>query len=150
MHVRVSAEGASGQFIDSEERNVRVPDFATTGPRVTTPEVYRARTARELAQIRASTTAMPTAARQFTRTDQLLLRFRAYGPGGTTPTIGARLINARGENMSTLPVPPARPDGAFELPIMPSGLAPGAYAIEIEAVSGSDRSSVFWGFSIGG
>ena len=61
--------------------------------------------AREFLQIRESDTALPTASRQFLRTDRLLLRFRAYGPGGTAPEIAVRLRNSQGETMSSLPTP---------------------------------------------
>ena len=148
IQVRVSMDGTSGQFLDSEERVVEVPDFSAVGPIVTVPEIYRARTARELQQIRESSTALPTAMQQFTRTDQLLLRFRTYGPGGTTPEIAVRLLNFQGETISNLPAPARRPDGRFEVPFLPSGLAPGVYAIEIEAASGGDTSRAFWGFAI--
>jgi VWFA-related protein len=148
IQLRVSAEGTSGQVLDSEEREVQVLDFTAVGPIVTIPEIYRARTAHELLQIRESSTALPTAIQQFSRIDQLLLRFRTYGPGGTTPGITVRLRNSQGETISNLPAPQRRPDGRFELPFLPSGLAPSIYLIEIEAASGADSSRAFWGFAI--
>jgi hypothetical protein len=80
-------------------------------PSFATPLVYRARTAGELERISTSGTALPTAARQFSRNDQILLRVRVYGPGGTTPTITARLLNTQGDRVSDLTVPQARGDG---------------------------------------
>jgi VWFA-related protein len=148
IQVRVSVEGTSGQFLDREERVVQVPDFTAVGPIVTIPEIYRARTARELQQIRESNTALPTAIQQFSRTDQLLVRFRTYGPGGTTPEIVVRLRNSQGETISTLPAPQQRPDGRFEVPFLPSALMPGVYVIEIAAASGGDSTRAFWGFAI--
>jgi VWFA-related protein len=148
VHVRVTAEGTSGQFLDSEARDLLVPDFTKVGPTVTTPEIYRARTSRELSQIRESTTALPTAVQQFSRTDHLLLRFRAHGPAGTTPAITIRLRNVLGETMATLPVPGRRPDGLYDVPIPLGGLASGRYLIEIEATSDADTSRVMWGFRI--
>ena len=38
---------------------------------------------------------LPTTAREFARAEQLLVRFHAYGPAGTTPALTARLLNAR-------------------------------------------------------
>jgi VWFA-related protein len=148
IHLRVSAEGAAGQFLDSEERDLQVPDFTTVGPVVTIPAIYRARTARELLQIRESSTALPTASRQFLRTDQLLLRFRTYGPGGTTPEILVRLRNSQGETISNLPAPHQRADGRLEVPLLPSGLVPGVYLIEIEAAAGGESSRAFRGFTV--
>jgi hypothetical protein len=147
LHLRVSAEGAAGQVLDKEERDLQVPDFTTAVPIVTIPEIYRARTARELLQIRESRTALPTAIRQFPRTDQLLLRFRAYGPGGTAPAIVVRVKNAQGETISNLPAQ-ERSGGGFEVLFLPSSLAPGTYLMEIEATSGGDTSRTFWGFAV--
>lgn len=149
IHLRLSAEGTAGQVLDNEERNLQVPDFTTTAPMVTTPEIYRARTALELLQLRESRTAMPTAIQQFLRTDQLLLRFRAYGPGGTTPTVVVRLRNAQGEMISNLPAQ-RRSDGVFEVTFLPGSLEHGIYLIEIEAASSGDTSRTFWGFRIKG
>ena len=148
IQVRVAVEGTSGQLLDREDREVQVPDFTAVAPIVTTPEIYRARTARELQQIRESSPALPTAIQQFSRTDQLLLRFRTYGPGETTPEIAVRLRNSQGETISNLPAPQRRPDGRFEVPFLPSGLAPGVYVIEIEAASSGESSRAFWGFAI--
>lgn len=116
IRVRVSVEGSSGQFLDSQEREVQVPYFTAVCPIVTVSEIYHARTARELQQIRESGTALPTAIHQFSRTDQLLLRFRTCGPGGTTPEIAVRLRNSQGEMILNLPAPQRRPDGRFEVP----------------------------------
>jgi VWFA-related protein len=44
IRVRVSAEDASGRSVDSEDRDVVVPDFTTVGLMVTPPEIFRART----------------------------------------------------------------------------------------------------------
>jgi hypothetical protein len=73
-----------------------VPDFTAVGPKVTAPEIFRARTARELTQIRESGTVLPTASHQFTRSDHLLLRFRAYAPGRSTPDVTVRLRKLAG------------------------------------------------------
>jgi VWFA-related protein len=148
MHLRLSAEGAAGQLIDSEERDVLVPDFAKAGPVVTPPEVFRARTARELQQIRQLSTALPSTVQEFSRSEQLLLRFRAYGPAGIAPALTVRLRNSIGEVMFTFPAPERRADGVYELPYSLGGLASGSYIIEIEAASDSEKSRVLWGFKI--
>jgi VWFA-related protein len=150
MHVRVVAQGGAGQSLDTDERDVRAPDFTAAGSSLTTPLVFRARTAGELERIRTSATALPTAARQFARSDHILLRLRAYGPGGTTPTLTARLLNAQGDRMSDLPAPQPRADGSFDLRLTPAGLAPGTYLVQIDAASGDEPSRVVLGFAIEG
>lgn len=148
IHVRASAEDAAGQSLDLEERDVQVPDFTAVRLMLTVPEIYRARTARELAQVRDSVTALPTATHHFMRTDQLLVRFRVYSLGGTRPTIVVTLRNSIGEALSTLPAPQQRPDGQLELALVPAGLAAGTYIMDIEAALAEDKARVFWGFAI--
>ena len=55
-----------------------------------------ARTARDIQQLRAAPAPLPTATRAFSRTERLLVRFQAYGPAGTTPTVTMRLLNQHG------------------------------------------------------
>ena len=52
------------------------------------PEIFRS--------IRAGGSAVPTATRQFSRTERLLLRFDVYGPAGTTPTLDAPAAEPHG------------------------------------------------------
>jgi len=148
MRLRLTAEGAGGALIDSEDKELVVPDYTKVGPTVTPPQVFRARTVRELQTIRQSATATPTTSRDFSRTEQLLLRFKAYGPGGTPPAVTVRLLNSVGETMSTLPPAEVRPDGTMELPFSLGGLVTGTYVIEIEAASSDLKSRTVIGFRI--
>jgi VWFA-related protein len=148
MRLRLTAEGAGGVLIDSEDKELVVPDYTKVGPTVTPPQIFRARTARELQTIRQAAGATPTTSRDFSRTEQLLLRFKAYGPGGTAPAVTVRLLNSVGETMSTLPPAEIRPDGTMELPFSLGGLVTGTYIIEIEAASSDLKSRVAIGFRI--
>jgi VWFA-related protein len=148
MRLRLTAETASGQMIDSEEREVLVPDYTKVGPTVTPPEVYRAQNARELNLLRQSATALPTTAREFARTEQLLLRFKTYGPGGTPPALTMRLLNALGDTMSTFPPPERKADGTYDVPFSLGGLVTGSYLIEIETSTSDLKSRVIVGFKI--
>ena len=148
VRLRLSAETASGTLIDSEEREILVPDYTRVGPTVTPPEVFRAQNARELQVLRQSATALPTTAREFARTEQLLLRFHAYGPGGTPPAITIRLLNSLGDPMSTFPAPERKADGTYDVPFSLGGLVTGTYMIEIESATSDLKSRVLIGFKI--
>lgn len=149
MRLRLTAEGPGGTLIDSEDKELVVPDYTKVGPTVTPPQIFRARTARDLQALRQSASAMPTTSREFSRTEQLLLRFKAYGPGGT-PTVTVRLVNAVGDVMSTFPPAEARADGLIEMPFPLGGLVTGTYLIEIEARTSDLQSRVVIGFRITG
>ena len=101
VQLRLSVEGADAEQLDSEQRVITVPDL--TAPLVLgTPELVRARTARDLETARANPSPVPTASRDFLRTERLLVRVAAYGPGGTAPAVTARLLNRNGDSMSAL------------------------------------------------
>ena len=85
MNVRLTVQGAGGQVLDFNNLSVQVPDFTTPQVALSTPALYTARSAYELNQLERDPHAVPTAARTFSRGDQLLVRFEAYRPGGRGP-----------------------------------------------------------------
>ena len=54
MQLRMSVEGAASQVLDSDAREVVVPDLTAPKPTLGTPEVYRARLARDYQQLKAN------------------------------------------------------------------------------------------------
>ena len=84
-------------------REIAVPDLTAAQTVLGTPEVLRARTVRELQQIKADPDAVPIATREFSRTDRLLIRVPVYGPGDTAPALSVHLLNRAGQPMSELP-----------------------------------------------
>jgi len=133
MQLRLAVESSSAEVLDSETREITVPDMTSPDVALGTPEIFRARTARELQQLKTDPRPVPTAVREFSRTDRLLVRVRAYGPAAAAPTLTARLLNRTGAPMSTLEFasPAAGIDPTIEVPL--AGLAPGEYLIEVTA-----------------
>jgi hypothetical protein len=128
MQLRVAVEGSSAQVLDSEIREIAVPDL-TAPQSVSTPEVFRARTVRDYQQIKADPDAIPAPGREFSRTERVLVRFAAYGAGAAPK---AKLLNRGGQAISELTVAPgpgAAGSSQIELPL--SGLAAGEYVVEI-------------------
>jgi VWFA-related protein len=141
VRARVVAENARGTRLDTAEATISVPDFTTPGPTIATPVVFRGRTARDLQLIKTATAPVPAASRIFSRTERLLVRFDAYGPAGTTPTIAMRLLNRNGESMASLPAPTAGATPAtFQAEVGLGALPPGDYLIEISATAGSEST----------
>ena len=140
VELRVSIENQSGGLIDSEHQQITVPDFTAAEVMLSTPVVLRALTARELQALRADPEALPVVAREFSRRERIILRFEAYGPGGTTPLAGAKLLNRQGQPMMDLTLePPEGARAAFQTEVPIPSLAPGEYLIEI-SVSGEGGS----------
>jgi VWFA-related protein len=149
LRLRLVMENARGQRVDSEDVHQMIPDFTATGPTITEPLVFRARTAKEIAQLKAAGGAIPSAARLFSRAERLLLRFDAYGPAGTSPQVTLRLLNRRGEQMATLP-PPEGGASTFHAEVGFGGLPPGDYLIEIAAATPIERSVKLLGVRVTG
>lgn len=147
VELRIMVQGGRGQVIDSVTREVTLPDFSRVQVALSTPRVFRGRTVRELATIRGTPDAPPTADREFSRTERLLVRTEAYTPGNATPTITAQLLNRTGQKMADLPV---KADGAaadLELPL--SSLAPGDYLIQLSAKTESGSAQELVAFKVG-
>jgi VWFA-related protein len=141
VRARIVAENAKGMRLDTADAAVVVPDFSKPGPTISTPIVFRGRTARDLQVIKAATAPVPSASRLFSRTERILVRFDAYGPGGTAPTIAMRLLNRNGEQMAPLPPPgPGATPSTFQAEFGLGPLPPGDYLIEILATSGTDST----------
>ncbi|PYR62897.1 MAG: hypothetical protein DMF91_05255 [Acidobacteria bacterium] len=150
MQLRLSVEGAGAQVIDSEVREITVPDLTAPQATLGTPGLYRARTAREFLQLKTDADAVPVAAREFSRTDRLIIRVPAYAPGDMAPALTARLLNRAGQPMTDLPVAPlaaSKSDQQIELPL--AGLAPGEYIVEVKAAGEGDVKQLV-GFRVTG
>ncbi len=142
LQLRVSVEGASAQVLDTDVSDLDVPDLTAPQVMLTTPALYSARTAREFRTLGTDPNAVPTPDREFSRTERLLIRFGAYGPGNTTPAVTVHLLSRGGQQMSELTAQPgaASPqEQTIDLPL--AGLASGEYVIEIKAKGESGEAT---------
>jgi hypothetical protein len=148
MQLRVSVEGAASQVLDSEVREITVPDLTATQTLFGTPEVFRARTVRDFAQLKADGDAIPSTGRDFSRTDRLLIRVPVYGPGESTPAISVHLLNRGGSAMNELPSAPGSKPAVQQIEVPLAGLAPGEYVIEIKAGADGGDAKELIGFRV--
>ena len=72
---------------------------------------------------------MPTASREFSRRERLLIRFDVYG--NATPT--AALLSRSGEKLADVPVTAAAVGGTHQIDLGLGAIASGEYLIEITA-----------------
>ena len=113
-----------------------------------TPEVLRARTAREFQQLKSDPAGIPIAAREFSRTDRLIIRVPAYGPGGTSPALSVHLLNRAGSAMSELAPAAAPTTGMQQVELPLAALAPGEYVVEIKATGEGGEATEHVGFRV--
>jgi VWFA-related protein len=141
VRLRMAVEGDAPGALDSEDREITVPDLTSPDVRVATPRVFVARTAREYQQLKAEATPTPTALREFRRAERLVVRFNASGKTEGPVALAARLLNKQGQKMTDLPVNAAEAglQGQVDLPL--SSLAVGDYVLEVSANSEGQQPS---------
>ena len=100
LDVRLTIEGDGTGTLDTEDRDLVVPDLSAPEVILSTPKVWFARNAREFTALTAGTPPAPTATREFRRTDRLLVRLDAYAPANAPTTVTAQLLNQQGTKMS--------------------------------------------------
>ncbi|HMB79473.1 MAG TPA: VWA domain-containing protein [Vicinamibacterales bacterium] len=150
IQLRVSVEGAASQVLDSETREITVPDLTSAQVMLGTPAVLRARTAREFQQLRTDGDAVPVAGREFNRIEHLLVRLPTYGPGGTTPALSVHLLNRTGQAMNELKAEPSPRPGEQQIDCPLAALPPGEYVLEIKAGDQDGAATELVGFRVTG
>jgi len=135
IRLQMSIEDSASQRIDLDVREIIVGDLRAPVA-IGTPEVLRARTARDVRALDENPDAVPVAAREFSRAERLVIRVPAYAPGSATPTLSAKLVSGSGQSMRPLTLDAAAtPDGRAQIHLPLAGLASGEYAVEITATS---------------
>ncbi len=151
MQLRVAIQGNGNTTLDTDEREIVVPDLTRPEVALGTPRVHLARNVREFQQISKDAASIPIASREFRRTDRLVVRIDAFGPGETPPTVSSRLLNRQGQRMADIAV--AAPMGAgqpFTVDLPLSSLPPGEYLLELSAsVEGQPPVTELVAFKVG-
>jgi VWFA-related protein len=149
MQLRVSVESAGAEVLDSEVREIAVPDLTAPQIAIGTPIVYRGRTMPEYQRLKTDPQALPTAAREFSRTERVFIRVPAYAPGTTAPTVTAKLLNRTGQAMGDLTVASAtgHPDSK-DIELSLASMPPGEYVVEISATGQGEPVKELLGFRL--
>jgi VWFA-related protein len=152
MQLRLAVESAQAETLDSEVREVAVPDLTAPDVVIATPQVYRARTVREFQQMKADPKAVPTAAREFGRMDRVFVRIPTYGSGAAAPTVTAKLLNRAGAPMADLPVAATAgaDGGAQDVDLALASLPQGEYIVQLTVSGGGTSTQELIGFRITG
>jgi VWFA-related protein len=129
-----------GGTLDTDARDVEVPSVEKArGPVLLTPEIIRARTAREFGALRADPDATPTPDRAFSRSDRLLIRVPTWDNTGTAVDVTVFVLNRWGQSMRPIDAAGSVGNPQFELPL--AWLAAGDYAISVVARNANGQAS---------
>lgn len=134
LDLRITIEGDGTGTLDSEDRDLVVPDLAAPELMLSTPRVWFARNAREFTALASGATTPPVAAREFRRTDRLLIRVDAFSPGSTPAAVTAQLLNQQGAKMTDVAVAaPTAAGEAYTVDLPLASYAAGQYLLELTA-----------------
>ena len=148
IDLRLVVENARGQVVDSTTQSLTVPDYSKTQVSFGTPRVYRARTAREALLVRNNADTPPTATREFSRAERLMVRVDAYASDNSTLEVTARLLNRSGASMAEVPIAAAEGKPyVIDFPL--ASLGAGEYVIELTAKTPSGSAQQLVGFKVG-
>jgi hypothetical protein len=131
--VKYHIRDASESTLDTDVREFSIPDLSAPEVGLSTPVVFRARTGPEAQSILADQNAIPAVAREFRRTERLIIRTQAYGPGGDVPEVTATLLNRVGTAMQEVPVTRDHQSGQAQIDLPLAGIAPGEYLLDVRA-----------------
>lgn len=150
LELRLTVEGLDGAgTLDRENQTIEIPDFSAPQPSLSTPRVFRGRTARDLQMLQADASAIPTVARDFSRTERLLIRFDAYMPGTEQAAPTARLLNRAGDKMADLTVTPASVAGTHQVDVGLNTTPPGEYLVELGLSGATGEVTSLIAFRVG-
>jgi VWFA-related protein len=138
LRLRMEIQDAASQVLDQDVRDISVRDLRGVVA-VGTPEVLRARNAREFRTLDAA--AVPVASREFSRTERLLIRFQAYGSAAEPPAVSAKLLGRTGHPIRDLAITSSATPGDLEIDLPLASFAAGEYAVEVTATSGARDAS---------
>ena len=128
--IQMTIENAVAQVLDVDVRDVSVSAL-NTQVGLGTPQVWRARNAREFRAIDEHPEAAPSATREFSRTERLLVRVPAFGT--EAPQVSARLLSRQGTPIREIPLTTEEDGTTRRLDLPLAGFAVGDYAIEFLA-----------------
>lgn len=137
LQLSMAIEGDGGDVLERDRLEVDIPDFTSTELVLSTPSFLRARNEMEWKGLVNDWGAIPTASRDFRRTERVLVRFQAYAPGTESPEVRARLLNRSGEVIHPLDVRQVESGNSYQVDLRPAHLPPGDYVIEIAVASSS-------------
>jgi VWFA-related protein len=128
LRLRMAIEDAAARPLDTDVRDLIV-DAMSNPVALGTPEVFRARNARDLRAFVSDPLAAPVSAREFSRTERLLIRVPAYSPDGA-PRVSAQLASRSGF-IRDLDVTSGPSPDRFQVDLPLAGLASGDYVISL-------------------
>ncbi len=147
QRLRLTSQTAAGETIDRWVQTQVVPDLSKRALVLATPRFLRARNMIELRAIEANPSASPTASTRFGATERVLVELDVAAPAGETPAFKVDLLNAKGDVLRALDVPPPV-NGRLRMPLPVSSLANSTYILRVAATAGEHSAEQWVAFRV--
>ncbi len=120
-----------GTIVDDWTQPITVPDLKAPSLALSTPELYRARSFSEFRALQSARDPVPSAIRQFSRADRVLVAVECYATSAAeSPVVEVHLLTTEGRELTALSAPPLENGRTrFELPV--GSLGAGTYVLQI-------------------
>jgi VWFA-related protein len=132
VQIDMTIIGTRGEKLDVDARDIEVPAPKGGAAVILPPIMIATQSARQFRAVLTDANAAPDPARQYRRTDRVLIRVPAYAAGQAVP-VAARLLNRVGQVMETMAPLPDRPGGVTQFDLSLAPLAPGDYFLQFTA-----------------
>ena len=147
QRLRFTSLTAAGETLDRWVQTQVVPDLSKSAIVLATPRFLRARNMIELRAIEANPSPSPTASTRFGATERVLVEIEVAAPAGETPVFKIDLLNAKGDVLRALDVPPPV-NGRLRLPLPVSSLANSTYILRVTATVGEHSAEQWVAFRV--
>jgi hypothetical protein len=107
VQLRLAVESAASEVLDSEVREISVPDLTSLDVAIATPRSFARGPFANSSSSRSNPEQGRRRSREFSRAERVFVRISTYGSGAAAPTLSARLLNRAGQPMSDLQIVPA-------------------------------------------
>ncbi len=141
---------ADGTRLDTGAEDIDIPEVKNGPPLILQPQLFRAASALEFRALSADANAAPLPAREFRRTEHLLMRVPTFDPAGSPVQVSAKLVNLLGATLLELPPSGPAQGTVSQFDLVLARFAPGEYAFELSARSGSGTARQLIRFRITG
>jgi VWFA-related protein len=138
VQIDMTIIGSRGEKLDVDARDIDVPAGKGSAAVILPPIMIGTQSAREFRAAVGDANAAPDPARQFRRTDRVLIRVPAYAAERPVP-VTARLLNRVGQLLQTMTPLPESPGGVTQFDLTLAPLAPGDYFLQFTAVGPSGQ-----------
>ncbi len=134
FRVRFTSLSQRGDLLDRWVQTLTIPVLTDTLA-LATPRFLRARTMPEFRALEANPNPAPVASNRFRPNERVLMDIECYAPHAESPELNVDLLNAKGDPLRALDIPPLV-NGRTRIVVPVASLAPSVYVLRVRASAG--------------